>query len=326
MKNICLLSILFFISFLIIFIIYNCKKQKENMSDSPPFLIDIVYTWGGENMDQNNAREASCNELKYSLRSIFKNIPWFNKIYIVINTPVKQNKPSWFNNKYSDRIILVDQNEIFPEEKRSQLPCKVSGIIYTYLHLIPDLEEHYLYLNDDFFINKPLQYTEFFDPDGTKLYVHGSVRHYEKMNYDHNKYTEYPYIFNKHHHYVHIPYAITKSSTIDYINKYSEWIDWVRNLDYNKRRSEMCELNGLYQPCFEHHYPYYIYMYINEKAIINNNLHEYNITAGENMLIEMEKLSDKNSTFVIQSGISKYKNDIVSFLDNKYPTKLYFEK
>ena len=44
MENVYLLSILF-LSCLLIFIICNCKKQKQNMSDSPPFLIDIVYTW-----------------------------------------------------------------------------------------------------------------------------------------------------------------------------------------------------------------------------------------------------------------------------------------
>ena len=38
---------------------------------------------------------------------------WINKIYILMNPPKK--KPSWFNDKYKEKIILLDQTETFPK-------------------------------------------------------------------------------------------------------------------------------------------------------------------------------------------------------------------
>ena len=161
------------ITIIIIIIIQHFNKVKDVYTpfEYPPFKIDLVYTWGGEHNDKFNIKTSYNNELKYSLRSVFKNIDWFNKIYIVINTPIESNFPSWFNELYSDRINIIDQKQIFPVYKHSELPCKVADIIETYIHLIPGLSEHFLYLNDDFFINKPLNYTEFFNKSGTKIKV-----------------------------------------------------------------------------------------------------------------------------------------------------------
>ena len=59
---------------IIIYLIYTkiCTNYFSNIKN--PFKIDIVYTWAGENNDQNDIREAYNNELKYSLRSVFKNV------------------------------------------------------------------------------------------------------------------------------------------------------------------------------------------------------------------------------------------------------------
>jgi len=329
-----LLLLVLFILVLLLICACNYKNEFTQIKQvSTPFPIDIVYTWGGENMNQNDAREANCNELKYSLRSVFKYMPWINHIYIVINSPVEKNKPSWFNDKYKNKITLVDQNEIFPKNKHSELPCKVASIIYTYLHLVPKLSEHYIYFNDDFFVNKPMKFTDFYSEDGKNIHLNASVVENEKMNFNNKlKFKNYPFNFIKHHHYSHIPYAITKSTTIDYINEYSEWIKWVRSFPYTKRYEEVCQENGLTKPCQESHYPYYIYMYKINKGIIKeninerNNTQEYTITAGPSMLNEMKELNNNHMTFVIQSGTSEYSKDINKFLESKYPTKLYFEK
>ena len=73
-------------------------------------------------------------------------------------------------------------------------------------------------------------------------------------------------------------------------------------------------------------------MYKMNKGIIKeninerNNTQEYTITAGPNMLNEMNELNNNHMTFVIQSGTSEYSKDINKFLQSKYPNKLYFEK
>ena len=101
-----MLKIILFLS--IVFLIYkiNTIKYEENYSNlsltpTPPFKIDIVYTWAGENHNKNNERLSDNNELKYSLRSVMKYAPWVNKIYILMNPPKK--KPSWFNKNYKKK-------------------------------------------------------------------------------------------------------------------------------------------------------------------------------------------------------------------------------
>ena len=73
---------------------------KDSLDELPPFPIDVVYTWAGEN-STNNARISNNNELKYSIRSVIKYAPWVNKIYILMNPP--KVAPSWFNESYKNK-------------------------------------------------------------------------------------------------------------------------------------------------------------------------------------------------------------------------------
>ena len=121
----------------------------------------LYIQWAGEN-NTGDVRTSNNNELKYSIRSVYKNLPWVNHIYILMNPPKK--KPSWFNNSYSDFVTLVDQTETFPDIANT--PSTNSNAIEYTIHNIKNLNEHYIYFNDDFFIGKPLDYTYFFTPDG----------------------------------------------------------------------------------------------------------------------------------------------------------------
>ena len=47
------------------------------------------------------------------------------------------------------------------------LPTFNSHVIESYLHRIPDLAEHFVYLNDDFFVMRPLPKAHFFNANGT---------------------------------------------------------------------------------------------------------------------------------------------------------------
>ncbi len=145
------------------------------------FPIDVVYTWvNDQDPDWRNAyslhaspvhklneagndaaklsRFKNRDELKYSLRSVFQYIPWVNTIFIVTNC----KPPSWFDAQ-NERVKWVDHSELFEAEV---LPMFNSHAIETCLHKIPQLSEHFLYLNDDFFVNKNLPSTYFFETNG----------------------------------------------------------------------------------------------------------------------------------------------------------------
>lgn len=138
---------------------------------SVPNPIDAVFTWVDGNDDrwremlsQHRAldqidfdRYAASDELKYAIRSVRMNAPWIRRIFILSNC----SAPSWF--RQTKTAIWIDHAEI---GDRSHLPLFNSHSIEAMLPLIPDLSEHFIYLNDDFFILAPTTPTDFFTFDG----------------------------------------------------------------------------------------------------------------------------------------------------------------
>ncbi len=136
--------------------------------------IDLVYLWVdgsdpkwrakkqkySKDKELNKDAAAECrfrnyDELKFSLRSVEKNLPWINKIYIVTDEQV----PAWLN-QGNDKIKVVDSKEIVPEDK---LPLFNSCAIETRLPYIPNLAEHFIYANDDMLFWSPLTPEFFFE-------------------------------------------------------------------------------------------------------------------------------------------------------------------
>ncbi|MBC3498848.1 stealth conserved region 3 domain-containing protein [Pseudomonas sp. SWRI100] len=101
-------------------------------------------------------RFTSNEELRYSLRSINKYAPWFNKIFIVSNC----ERPLWLS-KNDGKVQWVTHDEIFPSA--STLPTFNSHAIESCLHRIRGLSENFVYFNDDFLISLPCRPNDFFD-------------------------------------------------------------------------------------------------------------------------------------------------------------------
>lgn len=142
--------------------------------------IDLVYLWVDGNdiawQNKRNAcigkpvehsgvncegRYANNDELMYSLRSIEKYAPWINRIFIVTDNQT----PSWIN-KNNPKIKVIDHKDIMPEVC---LPCFNSSLIEHFLYKIPGLSEYFLYSNDDMYINKPVQPSDFFTESGLPI-------------------------------------------------------------------------------------------------------------------------------------------------------------
>lgn len=145
------------------------------------FDIDLVYLWvdGSDTewltkknkflekkIDLNveatsKARTTDNDELKYSLRSVEKYAPWIRKIFIVTD----EQRPKWLNLQ-SEKVTIVDIREIIPPEA---LPCYNSVIIEHFLYKIPSLSGHFLYANDDMFINAEVSPEFFFTSGGMPI-------------------------------------------------------------------------------------------------------------------------------------------------------------
>ena len=146
--------------------------------DEVTFPIDVVYTWvdgsdpvwaarkatalegGVHHPDSDHAsRFRDRDELRYSLRSIFRYMPWVRHIYLVTD----QQRPSWLARE-QDRVTVVDHSDILDP---AILPTYNSHAIETALHRIPGLSEQFLYFNDDVIVGRPLRPEKFFASNGS---------------------------------------------------------------------------------------------------------------------------------------------------------------
>lgn len=106
--------------------------------------------------DKNiTTRFRDMNTLKYVLRSIEKNCPWFNKIYLI----TIGHTPDWLDVSHP-KIELVTHEELYFD--KSHLPVFSSSSIEMNLANIKGLSEQFIYLNDDTMIINPLEKTRFF--------------------------------------------------------------------------------------------------------------------------------------------------------------------
>jgi hypothetical protein len=307
------------------------KTRKIYKNNKPPFPIDVVYTWKGE-QNTNDIRLAYNYELKYSIRSINHFAPWVNKIYILMNTPKKM--PSWMKND-TDKIVIVDHLDTFPSKK--YLPNTNSNAIETTIPNIKGLSEHFIYFNDDVFLGRKAKYTDFFTPDG-KANIHynaiETVSPYKTTNP--NNLLKIAFPPNNGKMYEHIPIARIKSINLEFNEKYADYIDWIRKT--RKRKNEgfdLCDKFNLQQPCQQTHYPIAKYMFAKKMAVLSNdNYRTYYISNyGDHFDEKLDNISKLKPLFFCindtENNINRRKripNKILRFFNEYYPEKPSFEK
>ncbi len=142
--------------------------------------VDVVYTWvdgrdpawddarrrrlaeatgtAQTRMSSGRARYLDRGELRYSLRSLHLFAPWVRRIHLVTAGQV----PDWLDPDHP-AVNLVDHRDLLPSDA---LPTFNSHAIETALHRIDGLAEHFVYLNDDVLLGRPLRPETFFGPAG----------------------------------------------------------------------------------------------------------------------------------------------------------------
>jgi hypothetical protein len=147
---------------LILYLLYN-------IVDLPSRPFDVVYTWVAEHdperdkymgkkiVDDSTSvyRYNNTNELLYSIKSLKKYCNAVSTIYIV----VKDGQTPDFIDFSDPSIKLIRHSEIMPI---SALPTFNSCAIELCLHKIPNLLNHYVYFNDDIFVNRKLKWRDLF--------------------------------------------------------------------------------------------------------------------------------------------------------------------
>lgn len=188
-------QIIVVIIILIVFILFNLFMKRHKLP------IDIVYTWvdndpkieqflGKE--EYISARYTNNDEILYSLRSVEKYMPWINHIYLVVHDG---QKPKWLKENNS-KLTIIPHSKIIPSQ---YLPTFNSICIESFLHKIPNLSEHYIYLNDDIIILNPISRYEFFDIWGRTIESNCSIIKTDPKftieNYNYNELEKKEYSF-----------------------------------------------------------------------------------------------------------------------------------
>jgi len=138
--------------------------------------ISIVYTWvngsdpfhlqqkskynGGDAKPDN--RDRCVDELRYSLRSLIKNLIWHKGTIYIVAPP--NQVPEWLDPSF-DRIKIIDQSTLLPSKNawgEDVNPTFNSFAIEWYLDKIEGITEQFIQINDDYFFRRPVHPSLFF--------------------------------------------------------------------------------------------------------------------------------------------------------------------
>lgn len=160
---------------------------------SVDFPIDFVVTWVDdtdvewqkqrqlysqeEQDDKPETRFRDTGLFKYWFRTVEKYTPWVNHIYLVTNGQFPE-----FLDLSNPKISLITHKEIMPS---TALPTFNSNAIEFSINNIPGLSEHFVVFNDDVFINRKLQPTDFFSSAGLPKDTAGLNQIMPVENFDH---------------------------------------------------------------------------------------------------------------------------------------------
>jgi len=157
--------------------------------------IDIVISWvdGNDPMHRQKmqpylnkseyiqddiagpTRFRSEGEIFFCVASILRFAPFVRKIFIVTDQQ-NPNLDDFIHTNFPQNtipIILVDHSVIF-KGYEIYMPTFNSLSIETCLFRIPDLSENFVYFNDDFFLMRPIQPSDWFRSD--KVMAYGNWR------------------------------------------------------------------------------------------------------------------------------------------------------
>jgi hypothetical protein len=101
------------------------------------------------------------NEIYYCLLSLKCFAPWIETIYIITPNQRPEALDAFSNTAFGEKIKIIDQNKLL-ENWGIHTPIFNSlGVEWLMWH-IEGLSDEFLYLNDDFFILRPVKTTDFF--------------------------------------------------------------------------------------------------------------------------------------------------------------------
>lgn len=167
------------------------------------------------------------NEIKFTVDSILKFAPYIRNIFIITD----DQKPSFLTNENLERsyekVSIIDHSVVFAGYEQ-YLPTFNCRPIETCLYRIPSLAEHFIYLNDDFFLINETKPSDFFD-EGVPVLRGKWLKFNEDIYYKRFKKPKAGHKtiqqnaarligFKKYYNFKHTPHPLRKSTFENYFN------------------------------------------------------------------------------------------------------------
>lgn len=246
-------------------------------------------------------------------------MPWIRNIYVFQNSDA--GTPSFFSENYTrNRVLLFKHDEVIPKK---YLPTTNSDSIETFLNLLPGLSEHFIYFNDDCFVNKPTPINYFFTPEGIpKKVIY--PRLYLEQSFDTD--IKAPPSPGTEMWHPHIPLVLTKTLFDSYLKKYPKFIEYIRSIRSRKDRElniKYCIDIGLTFPCMQ------LGTNIDYMGGVSSNETENDCSDYIQFPAEIWKIKDVSKRFFCvgdhftgsSEERSKHRNDLQKILNELFPEK-----
>lgn len=148
-----------------------------------PELIEAVIPWANgsdlawlaerrkyripKNADESSARYRTWGLLELCLLSLLRNADWLCRITIVTSGKEPSNLAEIQEVNPAIPIRIVREEEFIPHR---YLPTFSAFTVESCLHLIPDLTERFLLLNDDMYFERPSSREDYLSPSGLTIF------------------------------------------------------------------------------------------------------------------------------------------------------------
>ena len=162
---------------------YREKLPNESLEIINKEPIDVLIKYidlSDPNLKREGIKQITKDqdnqELKYAVRSILKNIPWIRKIFILMpNERVRYFKSP---QKIKDKIVYVKDKDLIGFDSAS------SPVFQFNLWRMKDfgMSENFILMDDDCFIGRPLNKSNFFYEENGKVYPAVVTRDYYELS------------------------------------------------------------------------------------------------------------------------------------------------
>ncbi|MBF8149469.1 hypothetical protein ITJ86_06145 [Winogradskyella sp. F6397] len=222
-------------------------EDENHKAKMLPYLEDKTKI----SSEKFRTRFDQVNEIKFTINSILKYAPYIRNIYIITDNQT----PEFLQNSSDDtykNVSIVDHKVVFKgyEEYLPTFNCRP---IETCLFRIPDLAEHFIYFNDDFFLINDTKPNDFFKNGlpilrGKWLKFDKDIfyKKFKKPRVGHKSIQQNAARlagFDKYYNFKHTPHPLRKSTFENYFNDNEDVL--LENIKHRFRKTSQFTPQGL---------------------------------------------------------------------------------